>query len=351
MLFATVTICTPGTNACQTIDHMQVDTGSWGVQVVSEVLNGAAVPTQLNDPATNAPLRECVQFADGYTWGSVVLVDVIIGGRTISNLPVHLIGDAAAGAAPASCVANLTPENTVVDFGANGLLGIGNFLQDCGQTCVTQVIPALYYVCPPQQSCQETTVALQNQLQNPIGALTGGDSNGVVISLPAVSAPGQATVSGTVYFGISTQANNDLGSAMLFTLDGMGDLITQFNGNTLTSSFIDSGSNGYFFNYNITQCSSTLSPGFYCPASPVPLSATIQGQNGNTATVKFTVDNADALAQSGDAANPGRAGPNNAPNGPTNGFDWGLPFFFGRSVYVLFETYTVNGTTGPAVGF
>jgi uncharacterized protein DUF3443 len=32
-------------------------------------------------------------------------------------------------------------------------------------------------------------------------------------------------------------------------------------------------------------------------------------------------------------------------------FDWGLPFFLGRSVFVLFETRSAGSTTGPAVGF
>jgi hypothetical protein len=33
------------------------------------------------------------------------------------------------------------------------------------------------------------------------------------------------------------------------------------------------------------------------------------------------------------------------------GFDWGLPFFYGRSVFVLFESHTAGAITGPAVGF
>src|SRR5512136_775545 len=52
-LYASVTLCTPGSaSACQTIDHLQVDTGSVGLEVLAEVLNGAATPTTLKDPAT-----------------------------------------------------------------------------------------------------------------------------------------------------------------------------------------------------------------------------------------------------------------------------------------------------------
>ena len=33
-IFATVTLCEPGTSNCQTIDHLLVDTGSVGVRVL-----------------------------------------------------------------------------------------------------------------------------------------------------------------------------------------------------------------------------------------------------------------------------------------------------------------------------
>src|SRR5215469_15188254 len=35
MAFASVTVCMPGTSTCQTIDHVQVDTGSEGLRLVS----------------------------------------------------------------------------------------------------------------------------------------------------------------------------------------------------------------------------------------------------------------------------------------------------------------------------
>jgi hypothetical protein len=243
-LYATVTLCTPGsTTACQQIDHVQVDTGSVGLMIMAEVLNGMAAPQALSDPVSGNQLRECVQFADGYTWGSMVLADVQIAGRTLARLPVHLIGDSAAGAAPASCVSG-PAESTVATFGANGVLGIQNFLNDC-PACVTTAVPAAYYICP-NNVCIATKVALADQVQNPVAAFAS-DNNGVVISLPAVTAPGAVSVSGTIYFGIGTQSNNGLGAAQLLTLDGFGQLLTTYGGVTTGGSVIDSGSNGYFF--------------------------------------------------------------------------------------------------------
>ena len=142
-LYASVTICTPGSaTACQTIDHLQA---RHRIGRPADHRRGAerrpAAPTPLNDPVTSNPLFECVQFADGYSWGSVASADVTIGGRALKSMAVHVIGDPAAGAAPASCVSG-PAENTVLAFGANGVLGIGNFLQDCGSACAGTVEPA-----------------------------------------------------------------------------------------------------------------------------------------------------------------------------------------------------------------
>jgi hypothetical protein len=81
---------------------------------------------------------------------------------------------------------------------------------------------------------------------------------------------------------------------------------------------------------------------FYCPSSPQNLSAIIQLQ-ASTTSVNFTIANADALfKRSGNYAFSNLGGPLGA-----SYFDWGLPFFFGRSVFTVMEGKTVN--TGSAV--
>ena len=58
-----------------------------------------------------------------------------------------------------------------------------------------------------------------------------------LIQLPAVT--GQSlTVSGSMIFGIGTQADNALGSAKVFNLDDSGYLGTVFNGNALSRGFM-----------------------------------------------------------------------------------------------------------------
>src|SRR5215469_18360019 len=77
--------------------------------------------------------------------------------------------------------------------------------------------------------------------------------------------------------------------------------------------------------------------GFYCPTSPVQLSASnSDGKNSNT--INFTIANASQLfSVSTNFVFPTLGGPN-----PST-FDWGLPFFFGRKVFVGFEPPAGSG--------
>jgi hypothetical protein len=357
-LYATITVCTPGsTTACRTIDHVQVDTGSTGLRLIASTLSGAT-PTTVIEPNSGRPLLECAQFADGYSWGSVATVDVTLGSRKISSVPINVIGDPAAGTAPSTCASG-PAENTVADFGANGILGIGNFIQDCGPACATTAIAGTYYTCPTTaggSSCTATAVALSRQLPNPVTLLTA-DNNGVVIQLPAVASPGVTTISGTLFFGVATQSDNVLVSgAHVLTLDNQGTLTATLGGATYTGSFIDSGSNGYFFASNIPLC--TDATYFYCPVTssntPTSVSETViaTGSNAASATITFNVDNADQIFNSANTAFPGLAGPSGSLlNGTAGVVDIGLPFFFGRTVAVVIENSTALGVTGPAVAF
>jgi hypothetical protein len=237
------------------------------------------------------------------------------------------------------------PEDTIAQFGANGILGIGPFAQDCGLDCVGNIpTPAIYNSCTPS-ACLGAKVALASQVQNPV-TLFQTDNNGTIISLPSVPADGTANLTGSLIFGIDTQSNNQSGTQTVLTLDSSGFLTTIFNGQTLNESFIDSGSNGTFFDSSITPCSKAGFTDFYCPASTLSLQATLQGANGTSIAESFSVANAEML-DAAFTAFPGLAGPN-----PTLGsFDWGLPFFFGRRVATAIEGDTTSVGTGPYFAF
>jgi hypothetical protein len=85
---------------------------------------------------------------------------------------------------------------------------------------------------------------------NPIPLFTT-DNNGSIIKLPSVAAGGTTTVSGSVIFGIDTESNNASGSSDRIDLGFPGQVGTSPPPSArrhLTTSFIDSGSNGLFFN-------------------------------------------------------------------------------------------------------
>ena len=75
----------------------------------------------------------------------------------------------------------------------------------------------------------------------------------------------------------------------MLTTDADGLITTTFNGQTLSSSFLDSGSNGlYFPDSSLPNCGSTaVEMQFYCPTTTQSFSATNEGENGNSTPVTF----------------------------------------------------------------
>lgn len=344
LLYASVTVCVPGsTTQCQTIDGLQVDTGSSGLRIVASAIT---IPlTQQMDSSGN-PIAECEQFADGETWGPVQIADVTIAGEKAASLPIQVIGSttpASVAVVPGNCSNLGKVEDDQNSLEANGILGVGNFVQDCGQACATSGAPGLYYTCPTT-GCVATTEAVNNQVANPV-AFFATDNNGVIVQLPSLSAPA-ASLTGSLIFGIGTQSNNALSGQTIYTLDpSTGNISTTFKGTTYTNAaFLDSGSNGIFFldaaTTGMPVCTNLNF--LYCPTSTQNFSATNIGANGATASFNFSIGNGDVLTQnSADSAIPDLGGPN------PQTIDWGLPFFFGRPVYVAIAGKTAGSATGP----
>jgi Protein of unknown function (DUF3443) len=351
-LFTTVTVCAPGsTTNCQTIDNIQVDTGSYGLRILAPVLT---ITLPLQTTSGGGTLVECTAFADGYSWGPVATADVQVSGESASSVPVQVIGSASFPNVPADCSGMGSAEDTVAAFGANGVLGVGVFAQDCGAGCTTVVDNQVYYSCTSSSAqCGPTTVpSLAIEVTNPI-TMFPTDNNGVIIQLPSVAADGAATVLGYMIFGVDTETNNASGTQTILTVDStFGDFTTVFNGQNLTTSFLDTGSNGLFFMSSITLCGSNLAD-FYCPTSAMSLTAVLQGQNGTSVSEPFSVGDAETLTDNITAA-PTLAGtfPSSFPGSDASTtFDWGLPFYFGRTVYTVIEGETTKVGTGPYVAF
>jgi hypothetical protein len=358
-----VTLCQPGTSTCATINDVLVDTGSDGLRIFASALKSSGLTLAVQpDPITNGnTVAECVPFADGYTWGPLVTADVHLGGEVASSLTVNIIDDNGSygPTAPSGCTGTTgnTSLNSVVAFSANGVLGVGTLDQDCGAACAEcnsftgGCTPSsdIYFSCNSSGStCAATQVAETAQVRNPV-VLFAVDNNGVILQLPAIPTAGQTGATGSLIFGIGTQSNNALGNATVLTTDAVGNITTVYSGQSLTG-FFDSGSNGLYFDSSITVCPNTASnpnaSDFYCPSSPQMLTATNEGQNGASSVVPFEITNVENRVQSyyADATIGGPASPN-ANLGMY--FDWGLPFFYGQSVYTAIEGRTAGSATGP----
>jgi hypothetical protein len=84
--------------------------------------------------------------------------------------------------------------------------------------------------------------------------------------------------------------------------------------------------------------------GFYCPSSAVNLSGTIIGANSRQTTVPFQVANTESLVATDNAAF-------NNLGGDLSTFNWGLPFFLGRTVFIGIEGQSSSLGTGPFYAF
>lgn len=359
-LFTSVQVCVPGSSSsCQTIDNIEIDTGSSGLRIIASALT-IALPIA-TDSGGNS-LGECTQFVTTYSWGPVALADLTISGETASSVPVQVIGDSNFASVPAGCSGlGLTEQDTVQSFGANGILGVGTTVQDCGVACETSAAnPALYYSCPSASNCVVANVAVANQIPNPV-TMFATDNNGVIIELPSVSANGAATATGAIVFGIDTQSNNASGTTatVIPVQVSTGYFGATLSGTIYCYSFLDTGSNGFFFNDTaLTQCTDITD--FYCPATTQSLAATVYplgtvdsatscSQSSPSAAVNFQIANADTLFNTDTT---GTAFDNVGGTYGTDGtIDFGLPFFYGRNVYEVFETKSSSAGSGPYVAF
>jgi hypothetical protein len=318
-----VTICSPGTDTCQTIPNILLDTGSYGLRVFSSLVTVGLTATTVN----GGTLSQCVSYADGSSdWGPVKKADVILGKERAANVPIQIIDSTFAGL-PTDCT---KPDASPNSVGFNGILGVGLFVEDCGPGCTTIANNRIYYACTGTV-CVPSTATLAQQVSNPVAFLPL-NNNGTALQLPDIPQTGAADVNGYLVLGIGTQKNNTPVDAQVFHTDALARITTDFNGKNY-SSFIDSGSYALFFPGpdTLTACDAKSgADGFYCPTVVTSFTAVQNGAGGSPrVSVGFQIRTATAAL---DANNPNLAFSNLGGSFPGY-FDWGLPFFYGRTVY------------------
>lgn len=323
--YASITVCATGTTNCTVVENVSIDTASFGLRIFGSQLSGLGITPNVSN---GTEVGECAFFGSGSTWGSVSTVDVKMAGEPTITVPIQVMDDIGAFApAPGDCTMGSQLIATPSDLGGNGLLGIGQDIND-RPDYFTQ-----YYICSGQICYDNASPPMTDVVPNPVSALPV-DNNGEVVALPSIPAGGAATVNGVIYFGVGTESNNQPdGNVKLYKEDNdlnsedyLG-IITVFGGKKVRG-ILDTGTNLLFFGSSLKQCPD--GSGYYCPPSTISRKATNRGFSGSpSGVVKFTVANADKLFLSNNAAFDNLAGGGKG----VDGFDWGLPFFFGRTVY------------------
>lgn len=342
-----VKICSPGTSICKIVGRILLDTGSSGLRIFASQIKDISLNQVLT--SSGQEVAKCTNYADGTAqWGPIKSAKLVLGGETIENVNIQII-DAAYSSVPNSCVG---VENDPIAAGYNGILGVGIRDYDCGAGCSTNANSNLYFSCGPTK-CTSSAISLSGQVRNPIAVMNSNsnseginDSNGSALMLPSVPITGAFSASGYLIFGIGTRKNNSpVSDTKFFTTDDKGFMKTNYLGKTIPS-FIDSGSNGLFF--PATTQNQTCS-GWFCPQTPIKLSAINYPNSGSGffSSVSFDIINSQQVFISHNHVYASLGAE------LSTHFDWGLPFFLGKTVYtgIIGKTmvWSVDGNsyTGP----
>ena len=363
--FVSVKICAPGSSNCVTVDGILLDTNASGLRIFDTQVASLNLPAV--NTTTGSPAYDCFFYPDGsYEWGSVQQADIILAGETAAKVPIHVLSSSPTNV-PLSCSNGGPPNiNTATIIGGKGILGVGFEPTDCWFNGLNYCDPSYgpapfvpaYFSCSGG-TCNPAFVDKANQVTNPV-TLFPTDNNGVIVKLPSAS-NAEKDMTGSLVFGIGTEPNNQLHSgAAVITLacDGFNATLSgqKFGvGDPSTCagfSSIDVSINAnYFPNVaNLPVCPSATPAGnlsgFYCPSTTQNFSLMVQGLDGTTKAASFNVANAQNLytSHANDAVLPDLAGP--LPDG--YGIALGLPFFYGKDVYISTYGQKVPTGTPPA---
>lgn len=369
--YVTVTVCSPGSASnCATVDHVLLDTGSYGLRLLKSKVNSLGLPTVpvTADAASGTPAgiaAECYAFVLGAVWGQLANADVRIGGEIAPAISVQLIDDGAVASPPVppNCqnAAQSALLNSVSSLQANGILGIGVVGLDCGVSCLNNAYPGgyvVYYSCPSGASaCSPAGMPAAQQVKNPVTAFAV-NNNGTMISMPALPKLGATVARGRLVFGIGTQSNNQLPpAARMYAVNAdpaSADYLyvgLQVGTRAYPQSFIDTGSNAMFFDDASLSRVCNVSAGqqghWYCPSSTWRQTATLTDVLGGRGAFELAIDSADTLFGTGATALSNLGG--SAGQAPPT-FALGLPFFYGRQVFTSIWGQAL-ATNGPWYAF
>lgn len=332
--YITVTVCVPNTTTCQTLDSILLDTGSVGLKIDQSQMT-VSLPAILQT-GTNLPFSVCNLYGSGYAFATANYADVYIAGEKASNIPVQVIDDSSSqSGVPTSC----SNQGQPIDFsssGARGIIGVNPIINVANSTNIDYVYN--------NGSYEETTSGIPVQYfnVNPVGYFVS-DNNGEIISLPAATANTNTNLVGTITFGLNTESNNSVPNGVSSVLGDPNNFIGEFKATTqgvTYDSMFDSGTNTWlFYDASIAVCPT----GDYCPSSAVTWQSTINSYNNTSNPISI---NATIEAPGNNAIMPFWGYQSSSGSGL-----YGLPFYYGKTVYLGFVGYQTSMGAGPTWGF
>lgn len=337
LALVSVTVCQPGTSNCTTIPNIQLDTGSTGLRVFKSALPATLSLAAETNAATGGIVNECMNFGGGVAWGKLVTADVKMAGETAASVPMQVIDDTAA-AVPTHC----SSQNALLkqtDVQTNGILGIAG-TRDCGSGCVTASPSSWYYDCQGS-ICTSYGAPFKQQSTNPVTQFAA-DNNGIVLSFPGLANGVSASVTGTLTFGLNTQANN-ASTGVSMALGVSNGMTTTYNGRIMTAA-LDSGSSVDYISSAPFPTCTIGSQTWFCPSVTTAQSASLQ-DGGTLLSVTFNIANAQTVM-----AKPGSAYADVAQNVSLFGEEYlvlGMSYLFGHN---LFLGYPGNSGSQAMVG-
>jgi len=272
-----LTVCVPGSNLCQTVDKIMVDTGSVGLRIHASVLPVLQGQLPLQGQSGKV-IAQCATFGNFYTWGSLRAADVGFGAHKASALPVQVYDDPALPAVSSTGCGTqigglIDADPAAVQF--NGVLGIrGTRLDELGT----------FYSCQTSgKTCSTTVLTDKELLPNPIINLPQ-DNNGYQIVMPSIPIDGSSQVTGALVLGLNTQSNNNLSqtgtsASNMLALDSKQRVALYIDGVSY-GALIDSGTSvNTLSTTNVPTCGASA-PLAYCSSpitmQPIQLAAAVK---------------------------------------------------------------------------
>lgn len=341
----TVTVCNPNSpSQCDTIPNVIIDSGSYGLRVFSSLLvnTGNSLPIESSN---GNQIAECLGYADfAANWGPVALANITLNTEsTTQSVPMQIINASYVGAS-SNCAGSINYA-TPAAFGANGILGVGPLINDNGD----------YFICGSSSCVSIPSGSLESasQVSNPIAFLSESYESGITFKFPSVTeSSGGSGAIGYAIFGVGTNTDNKPNDTAFYHIHvanegipiSMYTTITSSNiSNSVVLGFLDTGSNGIFF----TTTSISTCGDWYCPSNAETITVNNASTAGDVPT-SFTIANANSLFGTNNGSFSSLGGQLN--DHPLY-LDYGLSFFFGRSVFICFNGKTCDGVAGPYWAF